>query len=82
VTGWPQAFLSMGASAVIAPLWSVHDQPAHDIAKQFYNFIISNSPISLGAALQDIRNQFKTTNDMTYLAYLLYGDPTAMVSVE
>lgn len=82
VTGWPQAFLSMGASAVIAPLWSVHDQPAHDIAKQFYNFIISNSPISLGAALQHIRNQFKTTNDMTYLAYLLYGDPTAMVSLE
>ena len=82
VTGWPQAFLAMGASAVIAPLWSVGDQSARDIAESFYKFVIGSSPISLGAALQKIRDQFKETRQMTYLAYLLYGDPTAVISVD
>jgi hypothetical protein len=82
VTGWPGAFLTMGASAVIAPLWSVGDDSARSIAEQFYGFVINNSPISLGAALQNIRAQFKNNRNMTYLAYLLYGDPTAQISVD
>ena len=82
VTGWPQAFLAMGASAVIAPLWSIGDQCARDIAMNFYRYVISNSPVSIGAALQHIRNEFKKNRQMTYLAYLLYGDPTAIISVD
>jgi hypothetical protein len=81
VTGWPQAFLTMGASAVIAPLWSVGDDSARIIAEEFYKVVISNSPISLGAALQNIRKQFRGNGKMTYLAYLLYGDPNTMISV-
>ena len=81
VTGWPQAFLTMGASAVIAPLWSVGDESARNIAEEFYKFVIGNSPISLGAALQNIRRQFSQNKQMSYLAYLLYGDPTTQISV-
>jgi CHAT domain-containing protein len=82
VTGWPQALLTMGAAAVIAPLWSVGDQSARKIAEQFYSYVIGEKPLSLGAALQKIRGQYKTENQLTYLAYLLYGDPTAVITVD
>jgi hypothetical protein len=81
VTGWPQAFLTMGASAVIAPLWSIGDESARTVAEEFYKVVINNSPISLGAALQNIRKQFQQNKQMTYLAYLLYGDPNTLISV-
>jgi hypothetical protein len=81
VTGWPQAFLVMGASAVIAPLWSVGDESARTIAEEFYKFVIGHSPVSMGVALQNIRKQFKDKQQMTYLAYLLYGDPNIQISV-
>jgi hypothetical protein len=81
VTGWPQAFLCMGAAAVIAPLWSVGDESARAVAEEFYKVVVNDSPISLGAALQKIRAQFQQNEYITCLAYLLYGDPNAIISI-
>lgn len=81
VTGWPRAFLTMGASAVIAPLWSIGDESARAIAEKFYACVLAESPISLGEALKKVRSQFSENKQMTYLAYLLYGDPNTMISV-
>jgi CHAT domain len=36
VGGFAKSFLDLGASAVIAPLWSVKDTIAHEIAETFY----------------------------------------------
>jgi hypothetical protein len=81
VAGWPQAFLSMGAAAVVAPLWSVGDESARTVAEEFYKVVVNDSPITLGAALQKIRTHFQHNQQITCLAYLLYGDPNAIISI-
>lgn len=80
VFGWPQAFLNIGATACIAPLWSVIDENARDIAQDFYQMTLIDSPRkSLGEALQSIRQQWRAKRSLTYLGYVLYGDPTARI---
>lgn len=80
VFGWPQAFLRMGATACIAPLWSVLDESAKDVAKEFYDLVLTRGnkkSVALGEALRAIRSQWKEKKSLTYLGYVLYGDPTA-----
>ena len=36
VGGFAKAFIDLGASGVVAPLWSVKDELAHEVAKAFY----------------------------------------------
>jgi hypothetical protein len=81
VFGWPQAFLNIGSTACIAPLWSVIDESARNIAEDFYQMtLIDSPPKSLGQALQSIRQQWRSKRSLTYLGYVLYGDPTARIS--
>jgi hypothetical protein len=83
VFGWPQAFLRMGATACIAPLWSVIDESAKDAAADFYELVLKGNkesggkPVALGEALRTIRSKWKDKKTLTYLGYILYGDPTA-----
>jgi len=80
VFGWPQAFLRMGATACIAPLWSVLDESAKDVAKEFYDLVLTSGnakSMPLGEALRVIRTRWTDKKSLTYLGYVLYGDPTA-----
>jgi hypothetical protein len=80
VFGWPQAFLRMGATACIAPLWSVIDESAKDVAADFYDLVLTSGDkkrTTLGEALRTIRSRWKEKKSLTYLGYVLYGDPTA-----
>jgi hypothetical protein len=80
VFGWPQAFLRMGATACIAPLWSVIDESAKDAAAEFYNLVLTSgnkNSMALGEALRTIRSRWREKKSLTYLGYVLYGDPTA-----
>jgi CHAT domain-containing protein len=76
-SGWPQAFLEVGASAFIGPLWSVQDESARDAATLFYGELSAGK--SLGEALQTMRRKWLDGGSVTFLAYTLYGDPTAKV---
>ncbi|HWZ98412.1 MAG TPA: CHAT domain-containing protein [Candidatus Dormibacteraeota bacterium] len=84
VFGLPQAFLRMGATACIAPLWKVVDQSARDIAEDFYKSTLlgtaGNPPMTLGEALRVIRAQWKSKKSLTHLGYVLYGDPTTTLT--
>jgi len=51
---------------------------AKDISKDFYNRVCQPG-MRLGEALQQIRQQWKEKKNLTYLAYVLYGDPLARV---
>ncbi|HET6744371.1 MAG TPA: CHAT domain-containing protein [Candidatus Limnocylindria bacterium] len=74
--GLAQAFLSAGASAVIAPLWSVRDDIAREISLRFY-------PAAFGGdapaeVLRRERASFSATDppvSTTFLAYQFYGHP-------
>jgi hypothetical protein len=78
VGGFPEAFASLKAGAVIAPLWSVKHSVAHEVAREFYNRL--NDPTtSLAAIIRDIRRKAyaegKEQGEDSYAAYCFYGDP-------
>ena len=79
--GMAEAFLYAGASALVAPLWSIKDSIARSIALHFYEQVFA------GAAPADVlrreRARFKDTPDTlsaTYLAYQFFGHPAMKLS--
>jgi hypothetical protein len=76
--GWPQTFLDAGASACVAPLWSVIDENAKEVATRFYRLVFEEQK-TMGEALQQIRFEWKGRRSLTFLSYVLYGDPMARV---
>jgi hypothetical protein len=79
VAGFPAAFLSVGAAAIVGPLWTVLDPTALEVTKQFYRAVLQADGETIGAALKRIRSQWADKGHLTYLAYVLYGDPMARV---
>jgi hypothetical protein len=80
--GMADAFLRAGASAVIAPLWSVRDSVAKDIAVRFYAGALGagEPPAEL---LRRERLAFGTqgpASTATPMAYLFYGHPSFAVT--
>ncbi|MCF7964147.1 MAG: CHAT domain-containing protein [Methylobacter tundripaludum] len=80
IVGLPAAFLAAGASAVICPLWRISDEHAKEITEQFYLAAFAQSGKTLGEILQTIREQWESKNHLTFLAYVLYGDPQAKIN--
>jgi hypothetical protein len=74
--GLAEAFLFAGASGVVAPLWSIDDRLAREIAVRFYERTFQ------GAGPADVlrreRAAFRSSPDITsatYLAYQYFGHP-------
>ncbi|HEV8552921.1 MAG TPA: CHAT domain-containing protein [Casimicrobiaceae bacterium] len=80
VAGFPAAFLSAGASAVISPLWVVNDAHAKTIAATFYEQVLRKDARPLGEVLREVHSRWRDEKHLTYLAYVLYGDPLAAVA--
>jgi hypothetical protein len=79
VGGFAQSFIDMGASAVIAPLWSVKDSIAHEIAQVFYETVLAQPDMPFAQILQQMRAKAYdwAIGEDTYAAYCFYGDPLA-----
>ena len=79
--GMAEAFLYAGAAGVVAPLWSIDDTVAREIALRFYESAFSGeSPAEI---LRRERSAFTDSPDTlsaTYLAYLFYGHPSMKLS--
>lgn len=77
--GFAEAFMNMGASGVIAPLWSVKDAVAHKIAEVFYDRIKKEPNTPFAQILADLRKEsyVEGGGEDTYAAYCFYGDPLA-----
>ena len=80
--GMTKAFLSAGASAVVAPLWSIDDKDAHRLALDFY--INSWKGVPPAEILRQQRASFTEKNSKqgkpssagsTNLAYQFFGHP-------
>ena len=81
IGGFGNSFASIGASGVIAPLWSVDDGIAHEVAELFYNRVITRPPIPFAEILRDIRARAYAENGQdTWAAYCFYGDPMATLA--
>ena len=77
--GFVSSFIRLGATAVIAPLWSVDDVAAHAIAEEFYRAVKERPGTPFSRIFSEIRAKAydrKIAED-TYAAYCFYGDPYA-----
>jgi len=83
IGGFANSFLRIGASGVVAPLWSVDDSIAHEVACQFYEAIHKSPKVPLAKVLQQIRARAYTGEaEDTWAAYSFYGDPLASAGTE
>ena len=81
--GLAAAFLHAGASAVIAPLWSIDDAAAKDLALRFYNRVFDDGLLP-ASVLRDERREFAGSHGdgaATRLAYQFFGHPALAVRV-
>jgi hypothetical protein len=83
--GLAESFLLSGASAVVAPLWNVRDTIAREISLEFYRTVYGSAQrgerITAGEALRRTRARFTgRSQNATYLAYQLYGDPNLQLT--
>lgn len=83
VGGFAREFIALGAVAVIAPLWSVKDSIAHEIACAFYNRVLTEPKLPFARIFQEVRRHAyveETGAEDTYAAYCFYGDPLARLA--
>lgn len=75
--GMAEAFLFAGASAVVAPIWSVDDKVARDIALSFYQETLNGDGETPAAeVLRRERAKFtRSQQTATYLSYQFFGHP-------
>ena len=79
VGGFAEQFMILGASAVIAPLWSVKDSIAHQVAVEFYEGIEKEPRVPFAEILRGLRKRSyaEEGGEDTWAAYCFYGDPLA-----
>jgi hypothetical protein len=77
--GFATSFIELGASAVIAPLWSVKDGVAHQVADTFYKSVKSEPGTAFAEIMRRLRAKAYDNDSAedTYAAYCFYGDPCA-----
>jgi hypothetical protein len=84
--GWAERFLAAGASVFIGSQWEIRDELAARFAQEFYDRLwglgqFDGKPMPLGRAFYAARQAIKQLDEAnpTWLAYILYGDPTGHV---
>jgi CHAT domain-containing protein len=73
IEGLAKVFLEKGALSFIGSLWSIHDRTAAEIAEEFYRNCL-HYPV--GEALRLARAKNYSSGDITWAAFVMYGDPT------
>ena len=74
--GWASQFMAAGAGAFLGTLWPVRSSRASMFAEAFYAALVAGA--DLGRASLAARQATKDDADPTWLAYTVYGDPTAL----
>ncbi|MGZ8610968.1 MAG: CHAT domain-containing protein [Actinomycetota bacterium] len=79
--GMAEALLYAGAAGVVAPLWSVDDAVAREVAVRFYRRVIDEGS-SPAEVFRQERARFTADADAssTYLAYQFFGNPAMTLS--
>jgi len=73
IEGLAKVFLQRGALSYIGSLWSIHDRRAAEIAAEFYRNCLHHP---VGEALRLSREKYYSSEDITWAAFVMYGDPT------
>jgi serine/threonine protein kinase len=79
MNGWADQFMGAGAGAFVGSLWAVRSSSAKVFAEEFYRQLVSRGQ-SLGTASLLARQAIAAdSGDPTWLAYTVYGNPSASV---
>jgi hypothetical protein len=74
--GFAPVFVGLGASGVVAAIWSVEDDVAHEVATAFYTRLCDGTNTSPASILRDLRRRsYAKSGKDSYAAYCWYGDP-------
>jgi hypothetical protein len=76
--GWPRMFLQAGAGAFVGTSWPVREKPAATFSTAFYDSLQSGA--TLAEAARRARDATKALGDASWLAYTVYGQPSARVT--
>jgi CHAT domain-containing protein len=77
--GWARQFMGAGAGAFIGSLWAVRSSSARAFAESFYHALVTEGE-ALGAASLQARQAIAADGgDPTWLAYTIYGNPSATI---
>jgi CHAT domain-containing protein len=78
--GWAKQFMGAGAGAFVGSLWDIRSSAAQAFAEAFYHALITDHA-TLGEASLKARQAIRDeTGDPTWLAYTIYGNPSATIS--
>jgi CHAT domain-containing protein len=77
--GFAQAFLGRGAGAFVSRLWSVGDEPARTFTEAFYSAPLAGETLSEGSIAA--RAAAREAGEATWLAYVVYGNPCATITL-
>jgi hypothetical protein len=75
--GWARQFMGAGAGAFIGSLWAVRSSSAKAFADTFYHALVSEAAPLGEASLLARRAIAADAGDPTWLAYTIYGNPSA-----
>jgi CHAT domain-containing protein len=75
--GWARQFMGAGAGAFIGSLWAVRSSSAKAFADTFYQALVSEAAPLGEASLRARRAIAADAGDPTWLAYTIYGNPSA-----
>jgi hypothetical protein len=79
MNGWAEKFMGAGAGAFIGSLWAVRSSSAKLFAEEFYRALVHDGhPLGV-ASLRARRAIAADEGDPTWLAYTVYGNPSASV---
>ena len=80
IGGFAVSFLRRGAGAFVGTLWSVVDETARTFTETFYQTLLENKTTAEAALAA--RERARQANDATWLAYVVYADPYAKLTVQ
>jgi hypothetical protein len=76
-SGWPKVLWEGGAGAVVGTHWKVRSKAARSFAIAFYESLLAGD--SLAEAANKGRASARTNGDVSWMAYVVYGDPAAQM---
>ncbi len=80
VGGFAKAFLDAGASAFVSCLWSVRDEPSRTFVEALYDELLKGATVARASARA--RAVARAAGDETWLAYVVYARPDAVLATE
>lgn len=75
--GFAKAFLAAGASAFISCLWSVREEPSRVFVEELYEQLLAGVPIAQASVRA--RDKAREAGDATWLSYVIYARPDAVL---